>query len=405
MNKPGKILIACQHYPPDSSTTAAYIADIAKSLAIDNRVVVLAGSAHSNRNRGAAGEPEVVEIRNWTPQKDALIRRSIAISWFALKMFFSTLRLAGRGDVVFCLTTPFTAPYAVVLAAKLRGAATILLIYDLYPEALEKTGLIKPSSLAARLIRLANRGLFRSLDVIITIGRDVEPLLLAYREVTPAQIHFIPNWTLLPVAYRELAKSSRFRGGKNAALFVGLSGNLGFTHSPQTVFAAARLLRNNPDIHFLLSGWGIGRKELDDLQAAEKLDNVTLIEPVPPADLIDFLSAADVWVIPYVRNIAGVSIPSRLYNHLAVGRAVIVAAEPHSEAALVVKEEEIGWVVPPEDSRALADAILQAASDRAATEQKGRRAAVTAKKYGPDSALKRYRELVQRVRQSAHQGE
>jgi hypothetical protein len=39
---------------------------------------------------------------------------------------------------------------------------------------------------------------------------------------------------------------------------VGLSGNLGFTHDPLIVFDAARLLRDDPDIHFLLSGWGIG---------------------------------------------------------------------------------------------------------------------------------------------------
>ena len=55
---------------------------------------------------------------------------------------------------------------------------SVLLIYDLYPEALETAGLIKPSSLTARLIRLANTMLFRALDAIITIGRDVEPLLL-----------------------------------------------------------------------------------------------------------------------------------------------------------------------------------------------------------------------------------
>ena len=47
-------------------------------------------------------------------------------------------------------------------------------------------------------------------------------------------------------------------------------------------------------------------------------------------DLVEFLASADLWVIPYRRNIAGVSVPSRLYNLLAVGRAVIVAAEPHA---------------------------------------------------------------------------
>ena len=313
MHDTGKILVASQHYPPDSSTTAAYIAAIAEAFAVDNPVVVLSGSANSATKR-RDGKPEVVEIRSWTPQKDALIRRSIAISLLALKMFFSTLKRARRNDIVFCVTTPFTAPYAVVLAAKLRGAATALLIYDLYPEALEKTGLIKPSSLTARLIRMANTRLFGALDAIITIGRDVAPLLLAYKEVTSAKINLIPNWTLLPVGYHEPAPSNPLRGGRSSQLVVGLSGNLGFTHSPRTVFAAARLLQNNADVHFLLSGWGIGWKELGDLQAAEKLDNVTLMEPVPQGQLANFLSAADLWVIPYLRNIAGVSIPSRLYN-------------------------------------------------------------------------------------------
>jgi colanic acid biosynthesis glycosyl transferase WcaI len=324
----------------------------------------------------------------------------MAISLLALKMFFSTLKRARRNDIVFCVTTPFTVPYAVVLAAKLRGAATALLIYDLYPEALEKTGLIKPSSLTARLIRMANTRLFRALDAIITIGRDVAPLLLAYSRVTSAKITLIPNWTLLPVGYREVETTNRFRAGHNSQLIVGLSGNLGFTHSPSTVFAAARLLQKNRDIYFLLSGWGIGKRELLDLQTAENLHNVTLMEPVPQENLIDFLSAADVWVIPYLRNSAGVSIPSRLYNHLAVGRAVIVAAEPHSEAALVVNEEEIGWVVPPEEPQALADAILLAAADRGTTTQMGRRAAHTAEKYGQNSALKRYREVILALRKN-----
>ena len=161
-----------------------------------------------------------------------------------------------------------------------------------------------------------------------------------------------------------MSPDNRFRAGRPAQLIVGLSGNLGFTHHPRTVFEAARLLRDNGDIHFLLSGWGVGWDELNELQAKEQLSNVTLIPPVPQDDLIDFLSAADVWVIPYRRNIAGVSIPSRLYNHLAVGRAVIVAAEPISEAAIVISEDSLGWVVPPEDPRALAEAILLAQSDR-----------------------------------------
>ena len=399
MQKPGKILVASQYYLPDSTTTAVYLAAIAEGLAVDNRVVVLSGSPNSRSNAGEdQKKPTVIEIQNWTPPKDALIRRAIAISLFALRMFLSTLMQARQNDIVLCVTNPFTLPYAVIFSAKLRGAATALLIFDLYPEALERAELIKPRSLTARLIRLANTILFRSLDAIITIGRDVEPLLLAYKGVTPEKIYFIPNWTLLPPVYRELAPDNRFRAGRQSQLIVGLSGNLGFTHSPRTVFEAARLLKQDKDIHLILSGWGIGWKQLCDLQAADKLDNVTLLDPVPQAELVEFLSSADVWVIPYRRNIVGVSVPSRLYNLLAIGRPIIVAAESFSEAAMVVSEENIGWVVPPEDPTQLADTIRFAASDREATIRKGHRAAEAAKKYSPDAAMARYREVLFKLR-------
>jgi colanic acid biosynthesis glycosyl transferase WcaI len=391
MRELGKILVVSQHYPPDPTTTATYIGDIARALAADCRVVVLSGSRNS---AARSANPEVIEIAGAAAPKDALVRRAIAISWLAIRMFLATLRRAGRQDVVFCVTTPFTLPYGVMLAARLRGAATVLLIYDLYPEALQAAGLARPSSLTARLIRRANAMLFRRLDAIITIGRDVAPLLLAYPGVARDKIHFIPNWTLLPADYRAVTGDNRFRAGRQTQLIVGLSGNLGFTHHPRTLFEAARLLRDNGDVHFLLSGWGAGWNELGELQAKEQLGNVTLAPPVPQHDLTDLLSAADLWVIPYRRNIAGVSIPSRLYNLLAVGRGIIVAAEPNTEAALVIGEENIGWVVPPEEPAALAEAIARAARDRSDVAEKGRRAAAAAAKYSPEVALPRYRNVI-----------
>jgi len=51
----------------------------------------------------------------------------------------------------------------------------------------------------------------------------------------------------------------------SARYVVGLCGNLGFTHDPVIVFEAARLLRGNSDIHFLLSGWGVGFDQLREM--------------------------------------------------------------------------------------------------------------------------------------------
>jgi colanic acid biosynthesis glycosyl transferase WcaI len=399
---PGKIVMVSQHFAPDPSTTATYLTAIANGLRPDGEVLVISGTARSASTPvPGTPQPRVVELRTWTPEKDALVRRAIAMALFSVRTFFATLKHVKAGDVVLCVTTPFVLPYPVTLATKLRKASAVLLIYDLYPEALVMAGLVRPQSLVARAIRFANGLLFAALDTIITIGRDVEALLMAYRKMTRDKISFVPNWALLPIGYRETSAGNRFRRGFAGKLVVGLSGNLGFTHSPATVYEAARLLSDEKNIHFLLSGWGSGWKQLTELCANAPLDNITVTEPVPEQELEEFLSAADLWVIPYRRNVLGVSVPSRIYNLLAVGRAVIVTAEAESEAALMLKEDNIGWVVRPEDPPALAEAIRSAATDREETLAKGRRAAVAAQRYTFDRAIARYRQIIGDVMKAA----
>ena len=104
--------------------------------------------------------------------------------------------------------------------------------------------------------------MFRVIDAVITIGRDTERLLLRYRGLTPDKIRFIPNWATLAPAVRPIDPQNPFRRGIAARFVVGLSGNLGFTHDPAIVFEAARSCGEEADIHFLLSGWGLGFETL-----------------------------------------------------------------------------------------------------------------------------------------------
>jgi glycosyltransferase involved in cell wall biosynthesis len=359
---PGKVVIISQHYPPDPSTTAAIMAEIAGEVARDADVLVLSGTPGSLSDAaGAARQLRVEEIRNRIAEKGALARRAFAELLFTVRAFIALLRRLRRGDVVITVTAPFMLPYASVAAAWLKGARSALIMHDLFPDVLVMSGLLKSSSLVARAIQIANALMFRAIDIVITIGRDSERLLLRYRGLTPDKLRFIPNWATLAPAIRPIDAESPFRRATAARFVVGLSGNLGFTHDPTIVFEAARLLREESDIHFLLSGWGLGFETLKQLQAEAKLPNVSLVDRVADGELEAFLAAADVWIIPYRRNVAGVSVPSRFYNLLAVGRPVILVSEPEAEAALIVAENRLGWVVKPGASDELAQAIRLAA--------------------------------------------
>ena len=52
-----------------------------------------------------------------------------------------------RGDVALTVPAPFMLPYAVAAAARLKGASSVLIMHDLYPDVLVMAGLLKPDSL------------------------------------------------------------------------------------------------------------------------------------------------------------------------------------------------------------------------------------------------------------------
>lgn len=393
MQPRGKIVVASQHYPPDPSTTAAIMAEIACRIAGDHEVVVLSGSSGAlPASQTGPGKPRVIAVKNRMAGKAALVRRGASELLFAVRTFLALTRELRRGDVVLTVTAPFMLPYAVAAAARLKGARSALIMHDLFPDVLVMAGLLKPGSIITMTMRASNGLMFRALNAVITIGRDAERPLLSYSGMTRNKIRFIPNWATLVAAPRPVTADNPFRKALSAGFVVGLSGNLGFTHDPEIVFEAARLLRDEPGIHFLLSGWGIGFERLKQLQTEANLPNVSFVGRVEDAELEPFLAAANLWIIPYRKDVAGVSVPSRFYNLLAVGRPVVLVSEPEAEAALTVVENGLGWVVTPGRADQLAEAIRAASrSDGVAIAE---RAVKAAAKFDRVTAMNAYAALV-----------
>ena len=396
MQKSGKVVVVSQHYPPDPSTTAAIMAAISDRVAQEAEVLVLSGTAGS-ASAPSAGKPDVVEVRSWMPGKAALFKRALAELLFTVRMFVALLMKLRRGDVALTVPAPFMLPYAFAAAAKLKGARSVLIMHDLYPDVLVMAGLLKPQSMLAKAMRAFNARMFGALDAVVIIGRDTEKLLLRYGGMTRDKIRFIPNWATLAPGVRAVTRDNRYRRPLSARFVVGLSGNLGFTHDPVIVFEAARLLRDNRDIHFLLSGWGVGFDQLREMQSAARLPNVTLVGRVEDDQLEAFLSAADVWIIPYRKNVAGVSVPSRFYNLLAIGRPVILVSEPDAEAALTVIEHDVGWVVAPGKADELANAVVHAASSD--DPHRAERATEISRRFDFNAAMADYCGLIRELAQ------
>ena len=191
MQKSGKVIVVSQHYPPDPSTTAAIMAAISERVAQEAEVLVLSGTAGS-ATATVAANPAVVEVKNWMPGKAALLKRALAELLFTIRMFAALLVKLRRGDVALTVPAPFMLPDAFAAAARLKGARSVLIMHDLYPDVLIMAGLLKPQSIVAKAMRALNAPMFRALDAVVIIGRDTEKLLLRYRGMTSDKLRFIP---------------------------------------------------------------------------------------------------------------------------------------------------------------------------------------------------------------------
>jgi glycosyltransferase involved in cell wall biosynthesis len=84
-----------------------------------------------------------------------------------------------------------------------------------------------------------------------------------------------------------------------------------------------------------------------------------------------------------------------MYNVMAAGKPIIAVTDPDSELALVVREEDIGWVVSPSDIDGLRMAILEAKANPNLLVQMGKRARQAAEtKYSFERVNKAYTEML-----------
>jgi glycosyltransferase involved in cell wall biosynthesis len=171
----------------------------------------------------------------------------------------------------------------------------------------------------------------------------------------PVSVH-LPNGALDELV--ALPDEPRVRGPD---FVLGYAGNLGIAQGLGIVLDAAEHLRGEP-VRLVMVGEGPLSAQLREEVRARRLENVELRQGIPVTQVASFLRSCDALLVPLRDHDAFTDfIPSKLYDAMAVGRPVIVAAR--GEAPALLEESGAGLVVDPEDGPALAAAIRQLGAD------------------------------------------
>ena len=107
-----------------------------------------------------------------------------------------------------------------------------------------------------------------------------------------------------------------------ACFNVVYAGNIGVMQNVDLLVETARLMQEDPDVHFHIIGNGLYKKKLEAKAREYGVRNLSFWPMQPPEMAPAIYSAASVNVIPLVKNVYKTALPSKTATCLACGKPV-----------------------------------------------------------------------------------
>ena len=401
-----RVWIISELYYPEETSTGHFMTKIAEGLSLEFTVKTLCAQPSYSKwgvrapKREIHNGVDIIRCYSTTFDKNKLPLRVINLLTISFSIFLNALLYLRYGDFVLVVTNPPLLPYITMLACHLRGAKCVVRVDDVYPDVMCAAGMLNKYGTSYRIINWLTRQLYQKAERVITLGRDMRDLVSHKMSYHPERVMVITNWadcnliTPTPKETNTLLSELRLSG----KFVVQWAGNMGHPHEVKSLFDAMVCLKNHPSVHFLFIGSGSKRAWLETEARKAGIDNVTFLGNRPRDDQQDFLNACDIALSSLVEGMVGISVPSRMYNIFSAGKPILAIGEPHSELAMVINEEGVGWVVPPDRPDELVRVISQARENPILLAEMGKRGrSIVEMKYSSQFVIDQYINLFRRL--------
>ena len=299
----------------------------------------------------------VLRLPLYPDHSRSFVRRSLNYLSFAVTASLLGPILGGNADVMWVYHPPLTIGIPALWIALLRRIPFVFEIQDMWPETLAATGMADNELLQQTLGGLA-KVIYRRATAITVISPGFKRNLIN-KGIPVDKIHVIPNWVDEEI-YRpvepdlDVAQAYGLQGRFN----VVYAGNMGPAQALDVVLKAAVILRDIPELQFVMIGDGVDRSSLQQQTRDKQLDNVRFLPWQPPERMSAFYASADALLVHLKRDpLFEITIPGKTQTCLASGRPIIMAVA--GDAADLITQAGAGIVVRPSDPQDLARAVRQ----------------------------------------------
>lgn len=262
--------------------------------------------------------------------------------------------LSDKPDVVIGPSVPLFTGLAACRIARLKNAAFVFEVRDIWPQALVDLGVMKSYGAVYNLFRYLEKYLYRKAQRISAV------LPLTWKHVGASgsdsgKVCWIPNGASLD----RFENFHTYKGGRSPFVIMYIGG-FSVTHDVSTILKAAKLLEvaGKTGCKFVVVGDGRYRSECEREAKYAGLSNVEFRDSVSKNAIPQLQMEADV-LIASVKNTPvyqfGIN-SNKIFDYLASSRPIIFAGYAPNDP---IAESGAGFSIPPENSEAMAEALLK----------------------------------------------
>lgn len=393
-----RLWIITELFPPDETSTAFILGEIANVMAEKYDVRVICGPEiydkrkKTDPNNKFVLDPKikVTHVKGVDLDKNTFFGKAMRFAVISSQLYQTAKKNIKEEDKVLLVTNP--AP-VVALVSRLRKKRTFelnILVHDVFPENTAPAGLKLPKFAYNILKNIFDRAYSRA-DQLIALGRDMKKVLerkVSRFEHQP-KITIIENWADLDiVSPMEL----KFHPDRFVLEYAGNIGRVQGLHALIENIQNA----NNEELEFHLWGTGAEENSLKNFVQTNKMTNVVFHGAYLRSEQSEVINRCDMALVTLTEGMFGLGVPSKTYNIMAAGKAVLFIGEPESEIGLLVKEKNIGYVFRPEDKNGIIRFLGGLNKEKLAEiREMGKRARqVAVKEYAKDIILNKFAEAI-----------
>lgn len=374
--RPMRILILTQYFPPETGAPQSRLYSLAHNLSNngakvsiltampnypkmevftgyrgrfyikenDGPLTIFRSYIYVRKNPGSAGR-----LLNYF----SFVISSLIIGWIK----------TGKQDIIICESPPLFLGLTALFLKWNKKAKLIFNVSDLWPESVEKLGIIK-NKVLLRMAYSLERQFYRKSTLV---SGQTQGIVGNIKARYPGVKTFWFRNGIDFEQYNISADGKEFRkmmSLSDSDFVLVYAGVLGHAQGLETVLEAAEKVRVQHNIKLFIIGDGPEKDTLVHSAQEKDLRNVIFISNRPRNEIPSIIAGCDAYIVPLKKlDLFLGAIPSKLFEPLAMGKPIILGVDGEARD-LFINKGKCGLYYEPENSSSLEKCINTLANNK-----------------------------------------